>query len=1029
MRMLEPGTRSIQQSASDLVTALAEEEVHSCEEVTPRFGMPGPCHSPDVESIYSGANGEAMALEAARGLVEFSTGTLESAPPLGTGIATTRTIENCASRTYRSYLESQVDAGYLIPMDYLQLAPEVLPPGYTNITYLQSLTEKRNLQIQHLAHRLSPVLTVDDVAQLAQYGHLQNVLNFVKTAWPMFPRMFKPRPLSLSSNAPPICLRRTDADTWRYSIPQEVLVYLATKYLSYADIRGLRLVNKSMSACFSPVCFRSLVVRFGSGMFAPSERYGNFVNKFAISFEVDLASLSKAKNKVSQEMREAFWGNYAWPKAAYQRFPELKALEDLVDENKPLLKKTLQNLPIASELALSVDSGHGWLNGPDLSDMQLWQIRHDGSKVFGKTFTAIDKWQEHLRNEIFLWAQQNTITQSTKYLVERSTVEGTNAFDRTRSKLRWLRNVRCRNYNSFELVSNQATRDPNHHTGGTPQITPANGNVLAANIFQFPGPVPAANAGLGLGALNLHVQFQPVVPPLNGMGPATPGLALPGPGRRTQPGSGPSSKKPRAQRVAQWPLIFNGYNLAAELGGQNSYIQDKIAHPALSSLQPGQLSEAQAQYLMETVWAQRAFLSAYTTSVILNKANLRQVHELNIAKLSSGLLPGLEQDEFWRALPFLRILTILISPDWRQEHVPGDKSFQSNMLISPIKASTELTNFLQRFICNLENLSKLTIGFVGGGEHAPGMMARNQHVLPAPITQQPRAWLSDHITTPPPETMISFIHIEDLRFVNCWFSPCMLLAFMDKSRDTSLRHLTLDSVSLTAHGASSVPITDPATPISAQYGAGSWLNEKLPNKGCWPCVLDEITPGLTFLEQKDALGIYMSEEDEQLLLLKSLRGNVEEITLNSCGYALLSGVMISELNQISLLRAQFGALDKGLVSRKDILQTGQRAPRSRRLQPAPAANANQQPIPIVDSRPSSPQDVDGRLMMGTNDAHGNEYFGLGTLTQAVHPVEKRVLEQGWNMRFGWGDDMKRWSAVDDGFYEGGTGRFSGKVLK
>jgi hypothetical protein len=465
------------------------------------------------------------------------------------------------------------------------------------------------------------------------------------------------------------------------------------------------------------------------------------------------------------------------------------------------------------------------------------------------------------------------------------------------------------------------------------------------------------------------------------------------------------------------------------LGGQNTYIQDKIAPPGSSYLQPGSLSEAQAQYLMETVWAQRAFLSAYTTSVILNKANLQQVHALNIAKLSSGLLSSLEQDEFWRALPFLRILTILISPDWRQEHMPGDKSFQSNMLISPIKASTQLTNFLQRFICNLENLSKLTIGFVRGGEHAPGMMARNQHVLPAPITQQPRTWLSDHMTTPSPETMISFIHIEDLKFVNCWFSPCMLLAFMEKSRDTSLRHLTLDSVSLTAHGASSVPITGPTTPISAQYGAGSWLNEKLPNKGCWPYVLDEITPGLTFLEQKHALGIYMSEEDEQLLLLKSFRGNIQEIILNSCGYALISGVMIPELNQISLLRGQLGALDNGLVVRKDFLQTGQRAPRSRRLQPAPAANANPQPIPIIDSRSSTPQDIDGRLMMSTNDAHGHEYFGLGTLTQAVHPVEKRVLEQGWNMRFGWGDDMNRWSAVDDGFYEGGTGRFSGKVLK
>ncbi len=66
-------------------------------------------------------------------------------------------------------------------------------------------------------------------------------------------------------------------------------------------------------------------------------------------------------------------------------------------------------------------------------------------------------------------------------------------------------------------------------------------------------------------------------------------------------------------------------------------------------------------------------------------------------------------------------------------------------------------------------------------------------------------------------------------------------------------------------------------------------------------------------------------------------------------------------------------------------------------------------------------------MMPTTAADGSEYFGLGTLTQCVHPIEKRVLEAAWGMRFGWGNDMSRWSAVEDGWLEGGTGRFSGVV--
>jgi len=66
-------------------------------------------------------------------------------------------------------------------------------------------------------------------------------------------------------------------------------------------------------------------------------------------------------------------------------------------------------------------------------------------------------------------------------------------------------------------------------------------------------------------------------------------------------------------------------------------------------------------------------------------------------------------------------------------------------------------------------------------------------------------------------------------------------------------------------------------------------------------------------------------------------------------------------------------------------------------------------------------------MSTINPASGTEWFGLGMLTQCVHPIEKRVLEKAWGMRFGWGDSMERWAAVEDGFFEGGTGRFSGVI--
>jgi hypothetical protein len=1007
-------------STSDKAALHTTGEVAHPEQTAPKLSVLELWHYPmevpsDAVSIYSGMNGRDMALQAASSLVHNPSGILRDLRPSNRGADSTSNFEGSSLvRKYRSDLEESVDTGRLAQLNFSQLVPEAIPFGYTNITYLSTRAAKRSSQMYHLGRRLAPIFTVADVAHLAQDRLLPSILRTVADGWPMFPRVFKPRPFSVTLNAPPLCSPSSEADTWRYDTPVEVLVQTATQHLSHEDVRNLRLVNKEFCALFSPTYFRNLVTRFGPSMFTPTQRFGDSINKFGISFEVDLPSLGRVQKKVAEEVREAFWGSYEWPKPAYQRFPELKALEDLVDENAPLLKKTLQNLPIASELALSIDSGHGWLNGPDLSDMQLWRIRYEGAKVFGKTFKTADKWQEHLRDELFLWAQQNTINQTTKFLVERaSTEEGEAAFKRTRAKLRWLRNIQCRNYESFELVSNQAAELPTHHTGGTPPPPPAANNNL------FPGQPPAPPPGLFPGTPNAQLQIQPLLPVA--MGAGTGGIAAPQPAQPTQAGNRSRKQRARGPHVVQWPLIFNGYSLDAEVGGENKYIQDKVAKPITASLKPGCLTETQSQYLMETVWAQRAFLSAYTTSIILNKAKLQKIHTLTIAKLSSGLLPSLEQDEFWRALHGLKNLTIMISPDWRQEHTPGDKSFQSNMLISPVKASAQFTGFLKRYICKLEYLSKLKIGFVGGGEHAPGLMARNQHVLPAPITQEPRAWLSDHITTPSPDTMISFDHIEELRFVNCWFSPCMLLAFMEKARDTSLRHLILDSVSLTAHGASSASITGPATPIPAIYGTGAWLNETLPNEGCWPAILDDITPGLTFLEQKEAVGLHLSEKNKQRIRDKSFRGNVQEITLNSCGYVHISGVKVTKLNQVSILTAQHNALDRGLRERKCNLEIGQTSPR-------PMTNTG--PVGIVYHPGScSPEDVSNRLMMGTNDAYGREYFGLGTLTQAVHPVEKRILEQCWNMRFGWGDDMKRWSAVDDGCHVGGTGRFSGKVLR
>lgn len=235
---------------------------------------------------------QSYAQEAAQRLEELSTGIIRDTKPLESDAENPNSAEDPSLvRNYRSHLQDAIDAGNLMPLNYRQLVPEVLPDGYADITFQTSLARKRTVQVHHLARRLSPFLTVEDVAQIAQSCRLKTVLDVVKKAWPIFPRLFTPRPLSVSSDAPPICCPRSDANAWNYAIPPEVLELLAKTYLSYADVRHLRLVDKGMSLSFSPIYFRNLVTRFGPGMFAPLQRFRDSANKFGISFEIDLPAL------------------------------------------------------------------------------------------------------------------------------------------------------------------------------------------------------------------------------------------------------------------------------------------------------------------------------------------------------------------------------------------------------------------------------------------------------------------------------------------------------------------------------------------------------------------------------------------------------------------------------------------------------------------------------------------------------------------------------------------------------------------
>ncbi|KAF7506923.1 hypothetical protein GJ744_011164 [Endocarpon pusillum] len=858
---------------------------------------------------------------------------------------------------------------------------------------------------------------------------------------------YEPTNSAKSLQEPFMCRPRGTGCGWP-DIPTEI--YLETaRYLSREDALNLRLVCRDFSIAMMGAVFGSVVVPFGKAMYdinaANWERsprsgsmfakYGLAIRKFGISFEVDTDMLARAQTKTISDEQSSWWGKYSWPTPVYPRFNHLHKLENLAD-NISLLKSAMAHLGKTHELGLSIDSGHGWLHGPDISDMALFNDRcGQRTRVFGKNLSAGDKRKQAIRLQLFEYAQTRTLHECME-IVQR--------YNRlfTSDELTFLRSVTVRDLQSFQHAVSQPDFDGDAHTGGA--IPSTNATANAAPHANGGPPAPAGpqppNGGMNAGMLNLGAAYHQVQqtmfgqvhhnnPPMHAH-PAqhnaptvhptvyhtgllatlpmqyNPALTNTLPQlhfgqrqaaherSRNRNNAGVATWSRPAPRIQpQFPIIMNGYNVSAEVGGWCPLIQKKVAPPRSFPLQPGSLTEAQAQWLMETVWAQRAFLSAYITSILANKDCFAQVHSLHIARISSGLLSSLEQKELWQGLPGLTTLSVLVSPDWRAEHITGDQNFNSNMLVSPVDASVQLSAFLKTHIAPLEKLSNLTIGFIGGGEHATGIMARNQHVLPAPISLAPRSWLSNHVSEPDSSTIVTFSHIKHLTVQNAWLSPLMLEAFMIRSRDTSLRTLTLKSMSLTAtHSQRLVaPLSTATDSLEPIHPPSMWLYESLPTTHCWPATIDRITPGATFLERKYDAGLagdpYTNPRPPP-----SFRGFVSRLVFVSCGYVRVSGVSIQELNQNDLVLPNTDPMDAGLKARA-------------------AALAEK-----------------GVMLSDKNANTGADWPLLGKLTQCIHPIEKRVLEQAWGMRFGWEDDVERWAAVEDGCFEGGTGRFSGVII-
>ena len=470
------------------------------------------------------------------------------------------------------------------------------------------------------------------------------------------------------------------------------------------------------------------------------------------------------------------------------------------------------------------------------------------------------------------------------------------------------------------------------------------------------------------------------------------------------------------------PLIYQGIDFNTAPNHVPGFrICSSGSNPFLSeALIPNSLTTPQKEWLLETEWAQRAFLASYTLAVMDNVTTFQNVRTFSITKLSSRYLAPLQRDDFWGALPSLDTVTIVVSPDWR-DIIKEHAGYVADFMIAPSDASGALYRLVEQCIAPLENIKTLTLGFVGGGEHAPGIFARNKHVLPAPIMEQP----SGQLEIASPMKTLHLPYVEDLTFTNCWFSPPALRTFVIEARQASLHTLRLDSVSLTAmptiqghnpvHVNFNAPVLAPPAPFfpppapmplqAAMHaalgpavqagplpqpppGAGpviagpatpapviTWLTTD-PRPGSWTDTIDHITPGATIAAQRAVHNAELEAPPPRD------NGTLRRLEFASCGY-------------VRLCAGLFG---------QDELGTPPVRERNSHL----ARRA---------------QDLE-RVMMSS----GSDQW-VGRIQSFMKAEEREGLEGAFGLEFGWGEDARRWEAVEDDETMGGTGRFAGWLVE
>ncbi|TGO41281.1 hypothetical protein BHYA_0024g00600 [Botrytis hyacinthi] len=806
----------------------------------------------------------------------------------------------------------------------------------------------------------------------------------------------------------------TSQDGWPPNrVPVEIF-NLIIMNLPRSTIHSMRLVNHEFEANVSEYLFKYVVVPFRPEIYGISSEpstshssillqdkgmrifqgFGRHIRHFAMSFEVDIAKLTKPPIKHNHDTITTFWGSYKWPFQEYNRYAQLEGLEQKADETRTMTK-AFQFIVAAEELGLSIDGGLGWLAGPDVNHKVIQ--RGEKPAVFGSTrFEPEPEPKQNVRPNQIIPPFRTELLNDTRSLLQRVFQESGFGSDQINQSL-----------------------DHSLFDGG-----PANARTQVRPVGVPNAPsIPYADFEEGIARI-LGNHF----------GTANPAVGNPAVGDEEEEEEDDDDETLNAEDRLSTDGEGEGDgqsegNVSNDAPGRPRFNgapgrKRKLA-PKCHGLKPNELTGAQKEMLLELEWAQRAFMQTFTIAVIDSPVTFSGVKKLTIARLPNRHLPNLVRDDFWNSLPNLLELSLGIIPDWR-ELVKLPTSWVQDIKLRPSKAVIGVFQLLSKQISRRQKIESLHFEWVGGGEYAPGIFCRNQHILAAPIVSDSMSMVSRKGE----KEVLSLPYIKNLSLKNCWLSPHVFMCFVKDLKQCSLQSLTLDSVSLTAfirpgqhpmpranhqqnalaqamavdlaanlgfannhhlaaHAAlfppnmAAVPpflaAAPPATQLPAVMNNSNiqiaWLNE--PRNGSWAQVIDTLTPGNRLADLRHAKEFGAEPQPRT-------QSSLKQLVFKSCGYARLP----LEFNQSAIhegVGEQRGSVPAGVTKRINDYES---------------------------------------IMMKPGDSL------LASITNAMSDLEIEVLENAWNMTLGWGNlpTQLTTEANHDGILRAGFGRFNGSIV-